>query len=190
LLKVRLYRLLVASGALGLVLGNGCTSTADLLALVLGFLHGLAGSFLLLGNSLADHSVFRFELSHGVLVIVNQAESSRFAATELGAETEQNSQLGVGLVHASHNFLKLLLRDIRSARVDDIHDHLIGVKRGFRCEKIVFNKWFVVHNVLSRMPFFYRQGNAKAHRCYHAINGSDILPALDAPSSRRRADEM
>ena len=37
-----LLSLLVHCSTLGLVLGNGCTSTSDLLSLVLGFLHGLA----------------------------------------------------------------------------------------------------------------------------------------------------
>lgn len=107
------------------MLGNRGSSTSDLLALVLGLLHGLTGSLLLLRDSVTYKTVFRLKLSHGILVIVNQTKASRLAATKLGSETKQDSKLGIGLVHASYNFLELLFRNIRATRVDDIHDHLL-----------------------------------------------------------------
>jgi hypothetical protein len=188
---VRLSSLIVASGTLGLVLGDRCTSTSDLLALVLGLLHGLTGSFLLLRNSVTDQSVFGLKLSHRILVIVNQAESSGLAATKLGSETKQDSQLGISLVHASYNFLKLLFWHIRPTRVNDIHDHLLREKakeREIHCEQDGIYKLDMICGAQCvACPFFYREENAKRHA--KATSGSDILPALDVPSTRR-ADGM
>ena len=86
--RVKLSRLIVTSRALSLVLGNACTSAANLLALVLGFLDGFSGVFLLLQDPLADQSVLGLELSHGVLRVVNQAKASASASSKLGLEAE------------------------------------------------------------------------------------------------------
>ena len=107
------------------MLGNGRTSTSNLLGLVLGLLDGLARVLLLLGKSVADKSVLGLELSHGILVIVNQAKARGLATTKLGSETKQDSQLGIGLVHASYNFLELRFWHIRSSWVNNVNDHLI-----------------------------------------------------------------
>ena len=68
-------RLITGSGTLGLVLRNGCTSTSDFLALVLEFLDCLTGLLLLLNKSSLDESMFWLELSHGFLIVIDQAKA-------------------------------------------------------------------------------------------------------------------
>ena len=111
-------------GTLGLVLGNTGAGTADLEALVLGLLDGLAG---LLGaglDALADEAVLGLELAEGVLVVVDEAEAGGLSATELGLEAEHDGELGIGLVHTADNLGELVLGNIGTAGVDDIDDHL------------------------------------------------------------------
>ena len=111
-------------GTLGLVLGNAGAGTADLEALVLGLLDGLAG---LLGaglDALADEAVLGLELAEGVLVVVDEAEAGGLSATELGLEAEHDGELGIGLVHTADNLGELVLGNIGTAGVDDIDDHL------------------------------------------------------------------
>ena len=111
-------------GTLGLVLGNTSAGTADLEALVLGLLDGLAG---LLGaglDALADEAVLGLELAEGVFVVVDEAEAGGLAATELGAEAEHDGELSIGLVHAANNLGELVLGNIGTAGVDDIDNHL------------------------------------------------------------------
>ena len=111
-------------GTLGLVLGNTSAGTADLEALVLGLLDGLAG---LLGaglDALADEAVLGLELAEGVFVVVDEAEAGGLATTELGAEAEHDGELGIGLVHAANNLGELVLGNIGTAGVDDIDNHL------------------------------------------------------------------
>jgi len=116
---------LIVSGTLGLVLGNAGSRTADLEFLVLGFLDGLSRVLLLLGDALAHHAVLWLELDHGVLVVVDEAESGGLATSELGAESEDDGELGVGLVHASQQLAELALGNIGASWMDHINDHLI-----------------------------------------------------------------
>jgi hypothetical protein len=112
------------SSTLGLVLGNAGTGTADLEALVLGLLDGLAGPFGAGLDALADEAVLGLELAEGVLVVVDEAEAGGLAATELGAEAKHDGELGISLVHTTDNLGELVLGNIGTAGVDDIDNHL------------------------------------------------------------------
>lgn len=116
--------LIVLGSTLRLVLSNGGTSTTDLLALVLGFLDGLTRLLCTGLNSKPDKTVLGLELPESIFVVVDDAESGRLSTSELGAESEENDKLGISLVHASDNFLKLGLGHVGTSRVDDINNHL------------------------------------------------------------------
>jgi hypothetical protein len=116
--------LIVLGSTLRLVLSNRGTSTTDLLALVLGLLDGLTRLLGTLLESKTDKTVLGLELAEGILVVVDDAESGGLSTSVLGAESEETNELGIGLVHASDNFLKLGLGHIGTARMDDINNHL------------------------------------------------------------------
>ena len=106
------------------MLGNTASSTPDLLTLILGLLKSLTG-FLSLGeHTLADQTVLGLELDHGLLIVVDEAKSGGTSSSKLGAESKEDAKLGVGLVHASNNFLELRLRDSGTSRMDDVNNHL------------------------------------------------------------------
>lgn len=108
------------------MLGNTRSGAPDLLSLVLGLLDGLAGSLLLLQESATDQSVLGLKLSHGILIVVDEAESSGLATSKLGSEAKELYELGISLVHASYHFLKLRLGDICPAGVNDVHNELVN----------------------------------------------------------------
>ena len=137
--------LLLGSSTLGLVLGDGSTRTSDLLALVLGFLDGLAGPFDSLGQSLTDQSVFRFKLAHGFFIVVNQAEASGLTTAELCLETKQDGQFRIRLEHATDDFLQFLLGNVRATRVKDVHNHLQKASRIIRSVKQSSRQPMAVH---------------------------------------------
>lgn len=116
--------LIVLGSTLRLVLSNRGTSTTDLLALVLGLLDGLTRLLCTGLNSKTDETVLGLELAEGIFVVVDDAESGGLSSSELGAESEKDDKLGVGLVHASDNFLELGLGNVGTSRVDDINNHL------------------------------------------------------------------
>ena len=121
-----------------LVLGNRSTSTTNLLSLVLGLLHCLTRPLNLGGKSKTDETVLGFELHESILVVVNDAEASGLSTSELGAEAEENDELGVGLVHAAYNFLEFGLGYVGTSRVDDVNNHLLG-ERGRGGELVIVN---------------------------------------------------
>ena len=116
--------LVILGGTLRLVLSNGGTSTTDLLALVLSLLDSLTTLLGPLLNSKTDKTVLGLELAKGILIVVDDTESSGLSTSELGTESEKYNQLGVSLVHTSNNFLELRLGNVGTARVDDINNHL------------------------------------------------------------------
>ena len=57
------------------MLGDGCTSTSDFLALVFELFDCLTGLLLLFDKSSLDESMLWLKLSHGFLIVVDQAEA-------------------------------------------------------------------------------------------------------------------
>lgn len=121
---LRLHHLISLCSTLCLMLSNGTSGTTDLLALVLSFLHCLTRLLSLLEHSVTYKTVLRLELKAGLLVIVDEAESSGLSSSELGAASENDYKLWVSLVHLSDNLLELRLCYVSTSRVDDVDNHL------------------------------------------------------------------
>mmetsp|Transcript_13375 Transcript_13375/g.27619 ORF Transcript_13375/g.27619 Transcript_13375/m.27619 type:complete len:245 (-) Transcript_13375:8-742(-) len=121
-------------GPLRLVLGDGPSRSPNLKALVLRLLDRLATLLLRLLKSGADETVLRLEFAQRVLVVVDEAEAGGLAAAEFGAEAEDYGELRVGLVHAADDLLQLRAGDVRSAGVDDVHNHLPPGQKGVALE--------------------------------------------------------
>merc|ERR1719223_263558 len=117
-------RLISFSSTLGLMLRNTSSGTSNLESLVLGLLDSLTRGINLGHETLSNETVLGLELENRLLVVVNEAESSGFSSSELGAESKENDEFGVCLVHASNHLLEFRFGDIRTARVDDVHNHL------------------------------------------------------------------
>lgn len=125
LTKTLTHLSLVGIGStLRLVLGNTGTSTTNLLPLVLGFLDGLSTPLYLALNSETDQSVLGLKFAEGIFRIVNDAKAGGFSSSVFGAESEENDEIGGGLVHGANDFLELGLGDIGASGVDDVNDHL------------------------------------------------------------------
>ena len=105
------------------------TSTPLLFGLVLALLASLSADLDLLGEALADESVLGLELLGDLEVVVDEAEASALASTELCLEAEDEDGGGVGdLEHLGEKLLKLLLGDVVAARVDHVDDLNNGEK--------------------------------------------------------------
>ena len=121
--------LIILGSTLGLVLSDGSTRTANLLALVLGLFHGLAAPVLLLLQSKSDETMLGFKLHQSILVVVNDAKARGLSTSKLGAEAKQHNQLRVSLVHASDHVLQFRFGYVGTARMDDVNNHLCVVRK-------------------------------------------------------------
>ena len=99
--------LLILRCTLGLVLGNGGSSTSDLLALVLGLLDGLSGLLLCCNNALSNQSVFGFKFNHRLLIVIDDTETSALATSKFRLEPKHNGKLGISLVHSRDEVAQL-----------------------------------------------------------------------------------
>ena len=82
-------------------------------------------------NTYTDEAVLGLELLGRLQVIVDQSEASRLSTTESGAETEAEDNLLIDLVHLGELLAELILGDVGTSRVDDIHDlrlHFVNMK--------------------------------------------------------------
>ena len=69
-----------------------------------------------------DEAVLGLELLGRLQVVVDQSEAGGLSASESGAETEDEDNLLVDLVHLGELLAELILGDVGAGRVDDIHD--------------------------------------------------------------------
>ena len=81
----------------------------------------LSGGLLdLLGQANTDEAVVGLELLHGLGRVVDKAETSGLAATELGAQAEDGDLVLAGLVHAGELVAELILGDVGTVGVQDV----------------------------------------------------------------------
>ena len=70
----------------------------------------------------SSKSVFGFVLQEIIVVVIDQAESSSSATTEMGVEAEDDDVLGVGLELLGDELRDSFLGDISLAGVEDFQD--------------------------------------------------------------------
>jgi hypothetical protein len=75
-----------------------------------------------------------FELLGEVEGVVDEGETGRFAATEVGAESEDEHGIGSDLVHGGELVAAILLGDGSESRVKNVADHLFAAKQTVRHE--------------------------------------------------------
>jgi len=69
-----------------------------------------------------DEAVLGLELLGRLQVVVDQSEASGLSASESSAETEDEDNLLIDLVHLGELLAELILGDVGAGRVDDIHN--------------------------------------------------------------------
>jgi hypothetical protein len=69
-----------------------------------------------------DEAVLGLELLGRLQVVVDQSEASGLSASESSAETEDEDNLLIDLVHLGELLAELILGDVGAGRVDNIHD--------------------------------------------------------------------
>jgi hypothetical protein len=74
------------------------------------------------GNTYTNEAVLGLELLGRLQVVVDQSKASGLSTTESGAETEAEDDLLVDLVHLGELLAELILGDVGTSGVDDIHD--------------------------------------------------------------------
>ena len=62
----------------------------------------------------------RFELLHDLMAVVYQSEPSRFAPTELRAETEAGNLIFVDLVSVGESLTEFVFGDVGAVGVEDV----------------------------------------------------------------------
>ena len=92
--------ILHGSSTASLLLDDAAAKTPHLLHAVLLLLDLLAAGLLLLDEAGADLAVLGLEFLQGLQAVVDEAEASGAASTELVAETEQDDRLRVAIVDA------------------------------------------------------------------------------------------
>lgn len=60
----------------------------------------------------------------GSLIVVDQSKASAPASTKMRPEAKGNNAVLIGLVEGRKFFREISLRDIRTARVEDVNDEL------------------------------------------------------------------
>lgn len=80
-------------------------------------------------NTYADQAVLGLELLLGLLVVVDETEALRRATTELGAETEDDDALLLGLVELGEALSEVVARDVGTGGVGDSDNELLAVKQ-------------------------------------------------------------
>jgi len=106
------------------VLSNSTSSTTKLLALVLGLLESLTRLLNPGEESITYKTMLGLELDHGLLVVVNEAESGGLSSSELGAESKDDYEFGVCLVHTSDDSLEFGFSYVSASGVDNVNNHL------------------------------------------------------------------
>lgn len=120
-----MHLVLVLLGSLGL------GGTTELLGTVLPLLALLSAGLLDLSSGTdADQAVVRLELLQGLVGVVDEGEASALATTVLSAETEDGDLVLVGLVQLGELLAELVLGDISTIGVEDVHDHLLSGEQG------------------------------------------------------------
>ena len=116
----------------------GLFGTSNLISLGLKFLSGLSVVDLLFNDFKSSKSVFGFVLQKIVVVVVDQAETSSSATTEMGVEAEEDDVLSISLEFLGDEFTDSFLGDISLAGVEDFQDHLLSGEKSVQQELLGF----------------------------------------------------
>lgn len=112
----------------------GLLGAAHLLHAVALLLALLASLLLLQVESVTLQAMFGLELLGKVECVVDESETGRLAATEVGAEAEDEAHVGSDLVHGGQLLADLLLVDRRQTGMENIADHLLAAQQTVRHE--------------------------------------------------------
>lgn len=78
--------------------------------------------------------IMRFELLHDLMAVVYQSEPSRFAPTELRAETEAGYLIFVDLVSVGESLTEFVFGDVGAVGVEDVNYELLSTEEGIADE--------------------------------------------------------
>jgi hypothetical protein len=96
---------------------------AELLNTVLTLLPLLSGLVDSLGKLVSNQTVLGLEFLSYLNIVVNETKAGRFAATELGLQSENKGAVGVlDVIHLGKLLLELFLGDVGTARVKHINN--------------------------------------------------------------------